>query len=378
MHPDAKNRLSQNIIQFCRFARENGLSGGVKETLMALEAVDAVGLENREIFKFALRASLCSSKEEWELFDLLFEQFWMSFEQGPNESRSRRKPEPLASERAAPAGALSQLFASESDKQAESEDGRMVTGASAHERLRKTDFSQMPQADLAALEQISLRLLRQMSSRLSRRLKRSEMRGPVDIRRTIRRNISRGDDLIRLSYRTKKPRPNKLVILLDVSGSMNAYSLFLVRFAYSLQKHFRDVETFLFSTQLVRVTPALRARTLKDVWQALTEQAAGWAGGTRIGESLAAFNQFHGRRLLSRDTLLLILSDGWETGEPDMLASELRAMKRRVRRLIWLNPLLGMEGYQPVTRGMSAALPYIDVFAPAHNLESLLALEKHL
>lgn len=364
------------MVQFCRFARENGLSGGVKETLAALEAVDAVGLGDREIFKFALRAALCSSKEEWEQFDRLFEQFWIGVEQGDIEPRARGNKEHAVKDQAVSPGTLSLLFAAAASET--QGDGRVVTGASAQERLRKTDFSQVPHSDLAALEQISLRLMRQMSSRLSRRLKHTGGRGVVDIRRTIRRNISRGDDLIRLSYKARKFRPHKLVILLDVSGSMSAYSLFLVRFAYTLQKHFRHAETFLFSTHLVRITQALRARTLKDVWPLLAEQAAGWSGGTRIGESLASFNALHGSRLLSRDTLLIFLSDGWETGEPDMLAAELRAIKRRVRRLIWLNPLLGLEGYQPITRGMSTALPYIDVFAPAHNLESLLELERHL
>lgn len=372
-------QISEAIVRFCRFVRENGLAGGTKETLAALEAVDAVGLSDRAIFKFALRAALCSSKQEWDLFDQLFEQFWIEAEQErPPEGRSRGRKELVVKDQSGPAGAASLLFGTAASQVENDEDGRVVTGASAQERLRKTDFSQVPQTDLATLEQISLRLLRQMSSRLSRRPKNSGKRGMVDIRRTIRRNISRGDDLIRLSYKSKKSRPNKLVILLDVSGSMNAYSLFLVRFAYTLQKHFRHVETLLFSTHLVRITPALKARTLKDVWPALAEQAAGWSGGTRIGESLAAFNALYGRKLLTRDTLLIVLSDGWETGEPDMLAAELSAIKRRVRRLIWLNPLLGMEDYQPITLGMSTALPYIDVFAPAHNLESLLELEKHL
>ncbi|HEY6352192.1 MAG TPA: VWA domain-containing protein [Candidatus Angelobacter sp.] len=371
--------MSEAIVEFCRFVRENGLSGGVKETLAALEAVDAVGLRDRGIFKFALRAALCSSKEEWGLFDDLFEQFWSSLEQGSEaDRRFHRRPALRIKEQVPPDAALAILFGEATGNQAESEGGRTVVGASAQERLRKTDFSEVTQADLAALEQISLRLLRQMSSRLSRRLRNTGLRGRVDIRRTIRRNISRGDDLVRLSYKAKKSRPNKLVILLDVSGSMNAYSLFLVRFAYTLQKYFRHVETFLFSTQLVRITNALRARSLSDAWLALAELAAGWSGGTRIGESLANFNQMHGTKLLSRDTLLIILSDGWETGEPDMLAAELGAIKRRVRKLIWLNPLLGTEGYQPITRGMSTALPYIDVFAPAHNLESLLALERQL
>lgn len=372
------NSVAGAIVEFCRFVRDNGLSGGIKETLAALEAVGAVGLTDRVIFKSALRAALCSSKEEWDLFDDLFDQFWSSVEQGPQNERPSRRQKEFRVKDHAVAGGLPALFGQATSSGTENEGGRSVTGASAEERLRRTDFSQVTQADLAALEQISLRLLRQMSSRLSRRLRSTGLRGRVDLRRTIRRNISRGGDLVRLSYKEKKSRPNKLVILVDVSGSMNAYSLFLVRFAFTLQKYFHHVETFLFSTHLVRITPALRARTLNEVWPALAEHAAGWSGGTRIGESLASFNQLHGRKLLSRDTLLLVLSDGWETGEPDMLAAELGTIKRRVRKLIWLNPLLGMEDYQPITRGMSVALPYIDVFAPAHNLESLLRLEKDL
>jgi uncharacterized protein with von Willebrand factor type A (vWA) domain len=197
------------------------------------------------------------------------------------------------------------------------------------------------------------------------------------LRRTIRRSISRGGDPIDLSFRGRKLQQQRLVLLLDVSGSMNPYSLFLVRFAYVLQKYFRRVDTFLFSTQLTNITSALRTRQLQDALHALSQEAAGWAGGTKIGESLHKFLMDQSR-LLSRNTLFVVLSDGWDTGEPAALAAEISAIKRRVRRLIWLNPLLGMEGYQPVTRGMSAALPYIDVFAPAHNLASLLELEKHL
>ena len=173
-------------------------------------------------------------------------------------------------------------------------------------------------------------------------------------------------------------QPLKLVIALDVSGSMNAYSIFFVRFAYALQKYFKRVDTFLFSTQLTEITSTLRARHLRDALESLAGHAAGWSGGTKIGESLQELSQLQGRRLFSRDTVFMVLSDGWETGDPAVLAEELSAIKRRVRKLIWLNPLLGMADYQPITRGMSAALPYIDVFAPAHNLESLLSLERHL
>ena len=168
------------------------------------------------------------------------------------------------------------------------------------------------------------------------------------------------------------------MVLLDISGSMNLYSLFFLRFAYALQRHFKRVGTFLFSTQLTEITPALRGRRLAQAMQSLAQQAAGWSGGTKIGESLREFILHYGGRTLSRDTVFIVLSDGWDTGRPEVLAEQLHAIRRRVRSVIWLNPLLGMREYQPVTQGMSAALPYIDVFAPAHNLESLLALEKHI
>ncbi len=240
------------------------------------------------------------------------------------------------------------------------------------------DFSQAPQTDLAALEQLSLRLLRQMSLRLSRRMKIDNLADRVDLRRSIRRSVTRGGDPIVLAYKARKPQKERLVVFLDISGSMNLHSLFLVRFAYALQKHFKRVDTFLFSTSVVEVSDVLRARNLSDALGRLSQRAVEWSGGTKIGGSLGEFNRQHSRRVLSRNTVFIILSDGWDTGAPEMLAAELQKARRRAEKLIWLNPLLGLKEYQPITRGMSAALPYVDVFAPAHNLESLLALEKHL
>lgn len=200
----------------------------------------------------------------------------------------------------------------------------------------------------------------------------------MDVRHTIRRSIPRGGDPIDLAFQGKKPRKHRLVIFLDVSGSMNSYSLFFVRFAYALQKYFRNVHTFLFSTNVVETTDLLRNRDLPEVLRGLSGRAAGWAGGTKIGESLKEFNLRHSGKLLSRNTVFIILSDGWDTGEPATLAAELRKIRSRVQKLIWLNPLLGLEEYAPVTRGMSAALPYVTVFAAAHSLQSLLALERYL
>ncbi|HEY6274512.1 MAG TPA: VWA domain-containing protein [Terriglobales bacterium] len=374
MSHESPSRTTTRIVEFCRFARDHGLSGGVKETLASLQAVGTVGLENRETVKLALRAVLCSSKEDWDIFDTLFEDFW-SLSRTPGEIGRENQSRASLSRRQTTTVELMGLAGEARSQEGE---GKAVTGATAFERLRRVDFSQVPQNDLRELERLAALLLRRMAWRLSRRLKSCEPRGPVDLRRTIRRSISRGGDAITLSRKGRRIQRARLVILLDVSGSMNAYSLFLVRFAYALEKQFRRVNTFVFSTRLQEITRALGEQNLEEALALLSDESTGWAGGTKIGESLLEFNARFARRLLSRDTLVMVLSDGWDTGEPLILARELGAIRRRSRLLVWLNPLLGSADYQPVTLGMSAALPFIDIFAPAHNLLSLLELERHL
>ena len=372
------SEVARRIVEFCRFARGKGLSAGVQETLGALDAVAVLGVRNREEMKFGLRSVLCSSKDDWDLFEECFQTFWRESAPRPLPNRTKPPRKEITSRVSGQNPTSLMSTGSGDDVSSEKDGGQVVAGASARERLTKADFSTLPQSDIATLEQISLRLFKQMNRRLARRRRIATSREQVDLRRTIRRNISRGGEPINLRYRERKPRPHRLVTLLDISGSMSAYSLFLVKFLYALQKHFRHVDTFLFSTGLVEITSLFRAQRLQDALQALSQQPAGWSGGTNIGGSLREFNQLHRRKLRSSDTLFVILSDGWDTGDPAVLAGELCTVKRRVRRLIWLNPLLGLKDYQPITSGMSAALPHIAVFAPAHNLESLLALEKHL
>ena len=353
------------------------MSAGIQQALTALEVAKSIGNVDRQAFAFALRAALTSSKEEWDLFLRLFDTFWNASPQATKpaagEAREPRIP------RSQPK-THSQTLSNESAGDASSPEGegKAVSGASALRRIEKMDFSNVPQDDLASLEEISLRLFRRMSLRLSRRLKIRELANRVDLRRTIRRSIPRGGDPIVLAFQGRKTRPHRLVIFLDISGSMNSYSLFLLRFAYALQKYFKRVDTFLFSTDVVEISEVLRTRDLPNALQGLSQKAAGWAGGTKIGDSLKEFNHRYGRKLLSRNTVFIILSDGWDTGEPAMLAEEIRRVSNRIKQLIWLNPLLGLKEYEPITRGMIAALPYVDVFAPAHNLESLLELEKFL
>jgi uncharacterized protein with von Willebrand factor type A (vWA) domain len=168
------------------------------------------------------------------------------------------------------------------------------------------------------------------------------------------------------------------VILLDASGSMSLYTAFFVRFMHGVVDAFREAETFVFHTRLVHVSPSLRDRNVQRAVERLALMATGIGGGTRIGDSLAAFNRWHAARVINSRTAVIIVSDGYDTGPPARMAEEMRRLRRRCRRIVWLNPLIGWQGYAPEARGMKAALPFVDLFAPAHNLDSLAALEPYL
>jgi uncharacterized protein with von Willebrand factor type A (vWA) domain len=378
MRQEQSKNFAASIVGFCRFLRAHGYSADMRQTMTALEAANSVNAARRWLLSFALQTALCSTGEEWERFPQLFNQFWGEAHARPRsiagEYKGRSKSEPQ--ERQDSPSVFLDRPGGEGSSQTET--GKAVYGASAQQKLKRVDFSEVAVDDLAALEEISMRLLRRMTLRISRRLTIGDRAGRVDLRRTIRRSTAHGGDPISLAYKTRKLSKSNFVILLDVSGSMNFYSLFLVRFAYALQRNFRRVATFLFSTDVVVVSDLLRARSLTEALRRLSQRAAGWSGGTKIGDSLRQFNRLYGSKVLTRDTVFMILSDGWETGEPQSLANQMQVLRRRVSRILWLNPLLGLKDYQPLTRGMAVALPYVDVFAPAHNLDSLLALEKHL
>jgi uncharacterized protein with von Willebrand factor type A (vWA) domain len=370
--------LAAAIVEFCRFLRTQGFSADARQTMTALEAAKTIDVANQQLFPFALETALCSTLEEWENFPHLFQSFWGEPHARSQPTSSEKNPPPKDGTRVQKDGPSILMDRRHGQPFAQDGAGRTVYGASAQQRLRKVDFSEASCEDIDLLEKLSLRLMRRMNLRLSRKLVAGRRACRVDLRRTIRKSITSGGDPIVLAYKQKKPRRNRLVILLDVSGSMNLYSFFLLRFAYALQGCFESVHTFLFSTHLVEISDLLQTGNLPDALRRLAQRAAGWSGGTRIGESLSQFNRAFGKRLLSREAVFIILSDGWDTGEPELLTAQLRSTKQRVRKVVWLNPLLGLDDYEPVTRGMAAALPFVDIFAPAHNLDSLLALERLL
>ncbi|MEO1434369.1 MAG: VWA domain-containing protein [Bacteroidota bacterium] len=373
-HHSNYQSLSEALIGFSQMARDNGLNAGVQETLDAHHAVAAGIGKHKETLRYALKALYCCEMEECDLFDKIFEWFWGEQHhkvQGKttlkNQSNLQKKT----------AGSLVMLGKGNQQEGPE-EDSKNVSGANEQDRLRKTDFSKVAEMDSAMLEEMAMKLWQQMSLRLKRKMKASNRKGRLDIRKTIRANIPYGGDPIQLKMRRRKPQRKRLVVLLDVSGSMDKYSFFLLRFLVALRSHFERIEAFIFSTKLIRITDYLHAQDLEWTLQLLSLQADHWSSGTMIGQCLNTFNEEYAKQVLNGHSTTIILSDGLDTGSPEQLALEMERIKLRTRQLIWLNPLKGMKGYEPIQRGMEAALPSLDVFRSAHNLDSILELENFL
>jgi uncharacterized protein with von Willebrand factor type A (vWA) domain len=254
----------------------------------------------------------------------------------------------------------------------------LVPSESDRDSAGVRDFSSFQDDELADITRIARRIARRLARRPSRRWRSTFLQGArLDMRRTVRRSLATGGEPAELIFRERKPRKTKLVVLCDVSGSMDVYGRFLVQFLYALQNSFASVETFVFSTRLSRISGELALGSFGEALARLADEERGWSGGTRIGASLAEFNA-RWLRTVDRRTIVIILSDGWDTGEPEILDDAMRQIQARAGKVIWLNPLLGNPSYQPLTRGMQAALPHVDIFAPAHNLDSLERLGRLL
>ena len=366
--------VTQSILGFAVYAREHELQVGVREAQEALTIASLGLMGDKEIFRYALKSVFCSCAENANVFDQLFADYW-GLPKASVTSRITMKNQ-LNAQKQMQRSLV--LLGKGENSEGKEEEAKNVSGANAAEQLRKTDFSKLSEMDSEYLEKLATDLWKQMSKRLKKKLKNSTTKGRIDLRQTIRNNIGSGGAMLELKRKYKKPSKNRLIILLDVSGSMDKYSFFLLRFILALRTHFKRIDAYIFSTTLIRITDILHIRELESVLRVLSQHADNWSSGTKIGECLKHFNQQFAKRALSGKNMTIVLSDGLDTGEPEVLATELHKIKRRTRRLIWLNPLKGMPGYQPRTRGMMAALPEIDHFMPAHNVESLLQLETFL
>jgi len=369
--PEAPDLLPR-LGAFARLLHDAGLEAGPRRLTDATRALTFVDLKRELDFRSALRAVFVSRKDEIATFEAAFDIFW-----SPPDPRvaagaipGRARSLPMSPERAK---AWSRALGLSSSLMNRDQDPRIVpatsSGYSAEELLRHKDFEAMTWQETEQVRRLLEQAPWRVAERRTRRL-RAARSGSIDLRRTARHAIRSSGELVRLFRRRPRMRRRPLVLVCDVSGSMERYSRLLMIFAHAIARR-EDLEAFVFSTRLTRITRLLRQRDLDRALASVSKGVHDFSGGTRIGEALADFNRRWARRVLGHGAVVIIVSDGWDRGDPNQLTAELVHLRRSAHRLIWLNPLLGSEGYEPLTRGMVAALPYCDDFLAAHNLQAL-------
>ncbi|HSB02200.1 MAG TPA: VWA domain-containing protein [Anaerolineales bacterium] len=370
-----------NLLLFGRVLRRLGLDINPGRMMDLVSALDHIEIGRKSDFFYSARALLVHERQDLALFDEAFEHFWRKpaegWEVGWQGLAPRRRPSgPVVIP--PPLKEAAQTDDSPSTASEAMTVIEVTRTYSNREILRHKNFAEMNAEESEAVKQMMSHLLWQVSERRTRR-KHPGKGHWIDLRRTLRSSLRSEGEIFRWSYREHKTKPRPLVIIADISGSMERYTRLLLHFIYGMKAALHQpVEAFVFSTRLTRITRPLQTRDLDLALKKVGLLVNDWAGGTRIGESLKTFNFEWGRRVLGRGAVVLIISDGWDRGDAELLKREMARLKRNCRRLIWLNPLLGAPDYEPLTRGIQAALPHIDDFLPVHNLASLEDLASRL
>ena len=373
--------LFHNLLHFGRLLRSLGLDVQAARTLDVAQAIAHLNLDvgRRSDFYHTLRCLLVHRSQDLALFDEAFRTFWRR----PPGERTTQDLRALGEQRRFGPPQVEQSAAEPPDSTTHG--GAAVTeiervaplSYSAREVLRTKNFERFTEEEIAQARRMMAELRWELGVKRTRRW--IAARGPrLDLRRAIRSNLRYGAELVALPTRQRKTSPRPLIVLCDVSGSMERYSRMLLHFISCVADRTHRVESFLFATRLTRITRHLHRASPDEILRAVPRHVPDFAGGTRIGDALKAFHMQWARRVLGRGPVVLLISDGWDRGDPVRLAHEMARLQRSCHRLIWLNPLLGSTEYRPLTRGMQAALPYVDDFLPVHNLESLEALAEHL
>ena len=365
--------LSAHIARFAGALREHGIRLGLSDEIDAGAALPIVDLLDRSEVRQTLRITLKIPRQAWTTFDRLFDEHWGG-------AVAPEVPVPPATnprERRAPLrwrwdGTRVRLEAPETERS-----GNEEPSYSREQLLRGKPFERISEDEVAAMEKLVARLAQRLAAKRARRLVPTRGRGEVDLRRSFRRALATEGDFLRLARRAHPLEETRVVLLYDTSGSMEPYTRFHLAFAFALRRVIRHLEIFVFNTELTRVSRAIAPADVLASVERLAAQVPDWSGGTRIGACLAEFVAAHGE-LLRRDTTLVIVSDGLDLGETELLGGAMRALRERARTIVWLNPLLGDARYEPTAAGMRAALPHVDHFAPGHDLESLERLTRLL
>jgi uncharacterized protein with von Willebrand factor type A (vWA) domain len=360
-----RSPLLRHVVTFGRVLREVGIEVGPGRLADALRALDAVELTRQPDVYWALRQTLVSRRDELQLFDRAFAAWFLRDAIDP--AGRGAVPQPPQLHRIAKAAAEPGLR----EEEDEGDDEPLEVGTSAHELLREKDFAEMTPEEFERARRLMGEIARTRPRRESRRRFPDPRGDRLDVRRLVRHSLRTGGDPLERPYRARKQVPRKLVVLCDVSGSMDAYTRALLLFLHAVVGTGRGVEAFAFGTRLSRLTPELGTRDPEAALERVTEAVVDWGSGTRIGSALKEFNDEYGRRALSRGAVVVIVSDGWERQDPELVGREMARLARAAYAVVWVNPLKGNPEYQPLAGGMRAALPFVDRFLPGHNLRSL-------
>ena len=370
--------LIENIVRFSHLLRDNGISVPLPAVLDALAGLPLIDISNLQTFHCLLRSNFITCKEDYASFDHLFYDYWLP---------EQRTPLRIPAEGIGESETEQDILRAVKDKIS-----YLDTGGDAEPKADKqwalryspqtiTQTDQLQEIrfdrDRDICETIN-RLLQPLANRISRRFQYTVRGKEVSLRKILRKNMQFGGELILLDFRKKKLKKRRVVFFCDVSGSMDIYTLMILQFIYALKRIDRQTEIFFFSTDLSRATRQFETGDFGSAVRQIPEAVSDWGGGTRIGHCLKLFNETFGKRQLSDKDIIMIFSDGWDRGEIDVLDRQMAFLKRKAYRVVWLNPLMGTRDYEPICRGMSAALPYVDYFLPMGNLNDLGAISQTL
>ncbi len=397
--------LKGEIIGFCRVLRRAGLkitSGRIIDVFRSFEHLEVTDLDYLYV---ATRSNMISSYEEIALFDAVFRRYWFDEEGNPYSGDNSEAMGDIFDEDI-PDGAGEEGAGGEKSEDAENQDqkeGKESSGLPTEEEdsasseagdaeedeegtpsyspaevLGAKDFSTFDADQIADLRRLIQKIVPKLATKISRRKKNDLRAKDIDLKKSVKRSIQTGGEVLRLFRRKRKIQKTQIILICDVSGSMDSYSQFLIQFLYSLQNEIKSLRTFVFSTKLSDATPYLRHKDVHFALERLASEVHDWSGGTQIGNCIRTFNVDYGRTIVNSRTIVLIISDGWDRGDTEILGEEMERLTKKCHRLIWLNPLLGSPGYRPIDRGMRTALPYCDDFMSAHNLDSLVSMTEHI
>lgn len=373
-----------NMMAFARALKQLGVKVSLSQVIDAARSADLVDIAEKQDFRALLRSNLILQKEDFPVFDMVFDCFWreQSYERVPMETLEiQGTPTESGAEEGGDEEGLEEALAEAAAQEnvpLENLEEFSIPTYSPQELLNRKDFSEMGVEESRAIARAILLIATKIATQISRRKKVGRKGSTVDPRWTMRRSMKYGGEIVELVQRKRRIKKTKVVLLCDVSGSMDCYSRFLIQFMYGLQNELWGVETFVFSTSLSRITHLIRTKDIGNALEKISGSILGWSGGTNIGRSLHTFNRKFAPSMVTHRSVVVIISDGWDRGDVALLEREMQDLKRRCKKIIWLNPLLASDNYEPLCKGMQAALPYLDLFLSVHNVNSLVALGRTL